>query len=313
MDIGIDVGGTNLKAGVVDEQGTILAAVRRPLGTVSGPEPFVRTLVDLTEAAAAEAGASLAQIRSVGIGIPGAAEEGRIVYTCNIPLKDVPVEKLFHRQIPVPVLLGNDADCAAVGEYFCGTGRGTRNFVTVTLGTGIGGGLILGGRLYRGLGMAGEIGHMVIDRSGPLCSCGRRGCWETYASATGLIRMTREAMDRDPDSLLHRTAAENGAVDGRTAFQAAQLGDPAAQEVCQKYVAALAEGITNLVNLLHPEKLAIGGGVSAAPEELLLFPLREQVERACYARHGGRMTRIERAALGNDAGLIGAALLRKAI
>ena len=313
MNIGIDVGGTNLKAGLVDEDGRILAACRVPAGPFDGPEPFVRILADLAKTVTAKAGAALSEIESVGIGIPGAAENGRILYMCNLPMENVPVSRLFQRLFPVPVLLGNDADCAAVGEYFYGTGRGTKNFMVVTLGTGIGGGMILDGKLYRGMGMAGEIGHMTVEHGGILCSCGRRGCWEMYASATGLIRMTREAMDRKPESLLHTVAGENGLVDGRTAFQAACLGDGAAGEVCRLYVEYLADGIINLVNLLHPEKLAIGGGISAAPESLLLNPLKKLVEQNCYAHHGGRITDIEKAALGNDAGIIGAAMLKSAI
>lgn len=313
MNIGIDVGGTNLKAGLVDENGQILAASRVPLGPFEGAEPFVKTLAELAKSVAAKAGVSLTEIESVGIGIPGAVEDGRIVYTCNIPMENVPVSHPFQKFFAVPVLLGNDADCAAVGEYFCGVGRETQNFIMVTLGTGIGGGMIFGGKLYQGMGMAGEIGHMVVEHGGISCSCGRQGCWETYASATGLIRMTREAMERDSESLLHTVERENGLVDGRTAFQAAQRGDRSAVEVCRVYVEYLAEGITNLVNILQPEKLAIGGGISAAPEELLLHPLKERVERECYARHGGKRSSIERAMLGNDAGMIGAAMLKKAI
>ena len=154
---------------------------------------------------------------------------------------------------------------------------------------------------------------MVVEKGGLSCSCGRQGCWETYASATGLIRMTREAMKQNPESLMHTVENENGTVDGRTAFQAATRDDAAARAVCGRYVSYLAAGIINLVNVLHPEKLAIGGGVSAAPAELLLNPLRELVQKECYARHGGKETQIVPAELGNDAGIIGAALLRRAI
>lgn len=312
MNIGIDVGGTNLKAGLAAEDGRILAAVRQPLD-FQGPECFARTLAELARRTAEEAGVSLGDIRSVGIGIPGAVSGGEILYTTNIPMEHVNLESLFRRHLDLPVLLGNDADCAAVGEFFRGAGRGTRNFIVVTLGTGIGSGLILGGRLYTGMGAAGEAGHLVIRENGAPCPCGRRGCWERYGSATALIAQTREAMKAHPQSLLHAAAEENGGVDGRTAFQAALWGDEAAKAVCGRYVSYLAEGITNLVNLLQPEKLALGGGVSGAPDSLLLRPLRRLVAENCFGRRGNMYPQIVRAELGNDAGIIGAALLHRAV
>ena len=161
--------------------------------------------------------------------------------------------------------------------------------------------------------MVGEVGHMVIQHGGAPCNCGRRGCWEAYASATGLIRMTREAMEAHPESLLHTVAAQSGCVEGRTAFDAAVQGDETALALCRDYVSYLAAGVTNLINILQPEAVAIGGGVAAAPDGLLLTPLREIVERECYPRHTGQIPRIVRAELGNDAGIIGAALLKRAI
>lgn len=313
MYIGIDVGGTNLKAGLVDETGHILATEKTPLGTFPGAEGFAATLAELSEAAMRKGGASPEEIAYVGIGIPGAVSEGKILYTANIPMRDVPLEQLFRQHLDLPVLLGNDADCAAVGEWACGAGRGTRDFLVLTLGTGIGGGLILGGRLYAGQGAGGEVGHMVVEKDGAPCNCGRRGCWEAYASATGLIRLTKEAMAAHPESALHALAAAEGGVEGRTAFQAAQAGDETALEVCRSYVSYLAAGVTNLVNILSPEVVAMGGGVAAAPDALLLHPLRETVERECYARHTGRAPRIVHAELGNDAGIIGAAMLGRAI
>jgi glucokinase len=313
MNIGIDVGGTNLKAGLVDEDGKILAECKIPLGRFQGPEAFVKTLAGLVRKTASAAGIAPESIASVGMGIPGAVADGEIVYTCNIPMQHVPIRELFQKELDVPVLLGNDADCAAVGEYFCGAGRGTANFIVVTLGTGIGGGLILNGKLYTGMGIAGEVGHMVVEHGGLSCNCGRRGCWELYASATGLIRMTKEAMERCPDSLLRAEAERSGTVDGRTPFQAAARNDAAAADVCTRYVGYLAAGITNLINILQPERIALGGGVSGAPDELLLLPLRRKVQEECYARHGGKTTRLVKAELGNDAGIIGAAMLERAI
>lgn len=310
--IGIDVGGTNLKAGLVREDGQILAVERTPLA-FENPEQFARTLAQLGQSVLHQAGIPASDVVSAGIGIPGAVAGGDILYTCNIPLRDVPLSRLFRQHLDVPVLLENDANCAAVGEWLCGAGRGTQQFIVVTLGTGVGGGLILNGKLYSGSGMVGEVGHMVIQHGGAPCNCGRRGCWEAYASATGLIRMTREAMEAHPESLLHTVAAQSGCVEGRTAFDAAVQGDETALALCRGYVSYLAAGVTNLINILQPEAVAIGGGVAAAPDGLLLTPLREIVERECYPRHTGQIPRIVRAELGNDAGIIGAALLKRAI
>ena len=310
--IGIDVGGTNLKAGLVDETGKILAVERCPLN-FQGPEQFAEDVARLAASAAGKGGVAPESLAYVGMGLPGAVSGGDILFTTNIPMKDVPIERLFRRHLDLPLLLGNDADCAAVGEFFCGAGRGTRDFAVVTLGTGIGCGLLLGGKLHGGPASS-EAGHLVICHGGELCNCGRRGCWERYASATALIQQTKAAMAAHPESLLHAIAAENGGVvEGRTAFQAAQAGDETALAVCRQYVEYLADGTISLINILRPEAVAIGGGVAAAPEYLLLEPLREIVDRESFSSHGGITTRVLRAELGNDAGIIGAAMLGRAI
>ncbi|MCI6319975.1 MAG: ROK family protein [Clostridiales bacterium] len=310
--IGIDVGGTNLKAGLVDETGNILAVERRPLD-FRGPEQFAADVAQLAAAAAHKGGVAPEALEYVGMGLPGAVSGGDILFTTNIPMENVPIEELFRRHLDLPLLLGNDADCAAVGEFFCGAGQGTRDFAVVTLGTGIGCGLLLGGKLHGGPASS-EAGHLVICHGGELCNCGRRGCWERYASATALIQQTKAAMAAHPESLLHAIAAENGGVvEGRTAFQAAQAGDETALAVCGQYVEYLADGTISLINILRPEAVAIGGGVAAAPEHLLLEPLREIVARESFSSHGGITTRVLRAELGNDAGIIGAALLGRAI
>lgn len=300
MYIGIDVGGTNLKAGLVDEAGNIVKVERVPLD-FQGPERFAEILAELSKRVIQE------KVRWVGVGLPGAVDGGDVLFTTNIPMENVPLEQLFRKHLDLPLLLGNDADCAAVGEFFGGAGKGTRDFAVVTLGTGVGAGIIVDGKLRGGLASS-EAGHMVIIQDGEPCNCGRRGCWERYASATGLIQQTKRAMEAHPESLLHEIAAENG-VEGRTAFQAAEAGDEAALEVCRNYVNYLAGGLTSLINILRPEAVAIGGGVAAAPERLLLEPLREAVAKESFSRHGGRITKVLRAERGNDAGIIGAAML----
>ena len=300
MYIGIDVGGTNLKAGLVDEAGNIVKVERVPLD-FQGPERFAEILAELSKRVIQE------KVRWVGVGLPGAVDGGDVLFTTNIPMENVPLERFFRKHLDLPLLLGNDADCAAVGEFFGGAGKGTRDFAVVTLGTGVGAGIIVDGKLRGGLASS-EAGHMVIIRDGEPCNCGRRGCWERYASATGLIQQTKRAMEAHPESLLHEIAAESG-VEGRTAFQAAEAGDEAALEVCRNYVNYLAVGLTSLINILRPEAVAIGGGVAAAPDRLLLEPLREAVAKESFSRHGGRITKVLRAERGNDAGIIGAAML----
>ena len=300
MYIGIDVGGTNLKAGLVDEAGNIVKVERVPLD-FQGPERFAEILAELSKRVIQE------KVRWVGVGLPGAVDGGDVLFTTNIPMENVPLERLFRKHLDLPLLLGNDADCAAVGEFFGGAGKGTRDFAVVTLGTGVGAGIIVDGKLRGGLASS-EAGHMVIIKDGEPCNCGRRGCWERYASATGLIQQTKRAMEAHPESLLHEIAAESG-VEGRTAFQAAEAGDETALEVCRNYVNYLAGGLTSLINILRPEAVAIGGGVAAAPERLLLEPLREAVAKESFSRHGGRITKVLRAERGNDAGIIGAAML----
>ena len=309
--IGIDVGGTNLKAGLVDEAGNIVEVERIPLD-YKDPEQFAEVVAGLAKAVSAKGGVGLEEIAWVGMGMPGSVDGGNVRYLTNIPMENVPLEELIRKHFDRPLYLGNDADCAAVGEYFSGVGQGTKDFAVVTLGTGVGCGLILGGKLQGGAASS-EAGHLVIVHGGEQCNCGRKGCWERYASATALIGFTKKAMAEHPESALHAVAEKNGAVDGRTSFEAAKAGDETALAVCRQYVEYLACGLNSLINILRPEMVALGGGVAAAPEELLLKPVQELVEKESFSSHGGRVTQVLRAQLGNDAGIIGAALLGRVV
>ena len=309
--IGIDVGGTNLKAGLVDEAGNIVEVERIPLD-YQNPEQFAEVVAGLAKAVSAKGGVGLEEIAWVGMGMPGSVDGGNVRYLTNIPMENVPLEELFRKHFDRPLYLGNDADCAAVGEYFSGVGQGTKDFAVVTLGTGVGCGLILGGKLQGGAASS-EAGHLVIVHGGEQCNCGRTGCWERYASATALIGFTKKAMAEHPESALHAVAEKNGAVDGRTSFEAAKAGDETALAVCRQYVEYLACGLNSLINILRPEMVALGSGVAAAPEELLLKPVQELVEKESFSSHGGRVTQVLRAQLGNDAGIIGAALFGRVV
>lgn len=308
--LGIDLGGTNVAAAVVDETGKILG--RTSLPTPRGVEAVADRMAEAACTAADNAGIPWEQVSSVGVGSPGAIqlETGVVKYWSNLDFEDVPLADLLAARLDKPVLLENDANAAALGEYAAGAGKGSSSMVAITLGTGVGGGAVLGGKLYTGFNYAGmEVGHFVIEHGGRLCTCGRRGCFEAYCSATALIRRTRELMEQNPHSLLWALAAGNlDQVDGRTPFEGAGRGDSTALQIIDEYISYLGCGVTSLVNLFQPEVFCIGGGPSAQGENLI-GPVREILQREDYARNQTHRTKLVRALLGNDAGLIGAALL----
>ena len=311
MYIGIDVGGTNLVAGLVDQEGNICHKAVCPVDRSWTAEELVAQLAQLSIRAAQEGGASLEDVEGVGAGIPGLVDNqtGTVVKTTNMPFRDTPFRELFQKKWNVPVYLGNDADCAAAGEYWAGAAKGCDPVVMITLGTGIGGGLIRGGKVYTGLGGAGtEAGHLITHPNGLRCGCGGLGCWEQYGSATALIRMTRSAMEAAPKSLLWEVCGGSlDRVEGRTPFQAAREGDETALQVLENYQKELSYGLISLSNILFPEVICLGGGVSNADSDLLLDPLRELVQKGCFDRE--HPPKVVRASLGNDAGVVGAAML----
>ena len=313
--VGVDIGGTNLKAGLVDENGVLLATQKMKVASIADDDGLAWTVASLVQELAHTVNISVSDVASVGVGVPGTVEirSGSINYTCNLPLRNVPLRKLFHRYLSIPLYIENDANCAALAEFLVGAGRDSKRFVTITLGTGVGAGIVHNGKIYHGAnGMAGEVGHMVIQRGGLPCPCGRHGCWEQYASATALKRMTAAALAAHPHSILAQVVAENeGRVSGQSAFIAARRGDPVGQQVCDEYVDYLACGVVNVVNIFQPDTLAIGGGVSNEAEEQLLLPVQQRVARVSIPCGRDRRTRIVKAELGNRAGIIGAALLGK--
>ncbi|MDR1668379.1 MAG: ROK family glucokinase [Oscillospiraceae bacterium] len=308
MRIGIDLGGTNIAAGLVDENQNI--TVRGSVRTPRGADDVVREMEALARSLCEQAGLRLQDITSAGIGSPGSIDTvaGTVIYANNLGFENVPLAGALAEALGIPVRIGNDANVAALGEFHAGAGKAFDSMVLVTLGTGVGGGIILGGKIYDGFnGMGGEIGHMVVKKDGAPCTCGRKGCWEAYASATGLIRLTKAALEKHPDSLMASIAEEMGRVSGRTAFRAARQGDAAGEEVVAEYLTYLACGAANLINLFQPAVLCFGGGVSHEGPYLIerLLPL---VEDELYPV-GEKKTALRLAELGNNAGIIGAALL----
>lgn len=313
--IGIDVGGTNLVAGVVDENGVILDKVSHPVDKALSADAMCQELARMARAVCTVSGIPEAEIAAVGVGLPGLVDNktGIVIKTPNMPFNRTEFRKLFQQEWDVPVYLGNDANCAAIGEYFAGAAKSSNNAVVVTIGTGLGGGLVVDGKLLTGFANAGmEVGHMIIHPNGMMCGCGQRGCWEQYGSATALIRLTRIEMERNKDTLLWEVCEhDKDNITGRTAFQAARLGDAAAKRVLAQYLEGLSIGLINLVNILQPEIICLGGGVSNAEDDLLLDPLRKLVAEGVFDKHVP--IRLEKASLGNDAGVVGAALLCKTI
>jgi len=253
-------------------------------------------------------------IEWIGVGTPGIANSatGIIEYSNNLGFKNTPMVKYIQETIDKPVFIENDANAAAYGEFVAGAAKGAKNAVCITLGTGVGGGIIVDGKIYSGSNFAGaEIGHTVIEVDGAQCSCGRKGCFEAYSSATGLIRMTKEAMEQFPDSKLNDMAKEKGKVTARTSFDCMRAGDKVAKDVVDKYIKYLAAGITNTINIFQPDVLCIGGGVCNEGDPLLL-PMKALVKEEVYTRNSEKNTEIVIAKLGNDAGIIGAAFLGRA-
>lgn len=311
MYIGIDVGGTNLVAGLVDETGSIVNKASRPVDKDWGDRELCRQIALLALQAAGGAPEDRESVKAVGAGLPGIVDNGSgtVVTTPNMPFRDTPFRQLFQQVWEVPVFLGNDANCAAVGEYWAGAAKDCDPAVVVTLGTGIGGGMVSGGRLYTGWAGSGmEVGHMVVHPGGIMCGCGSRGCWERYGSATALIQLTREEMERSRNSLLWTLCrGDMNQVEGRTAFQGAGQGDEAAKRVLERYLQGLSLGLISLCNILNPQVICLGGGISSAEDALLLDPLRQLVYAGCFDKRN--LPRLTRAALGNDAGVVGAAML----
>ena len=313
--IGIDLGGTNIVASVVDDDYNIIGTSKTPTNAPRSADEIFDDIADVCEEAVKAAGLTMEDIDSVGMGTPGTVnQDGVIEFANNLAFNNVPARTMLAKRINKPeekVFIENDANCAALGEAYAGCGNGAKDFVAVTLGTGVGSGVIIGGKIVNGVTYAGgECGHMVIVVDGEQCSCGRKGCWEAYASATALIRQTKKAMEEYPDSLMHKLAKEEGKVSGRTAFDAMRLGDIAGIKVVDDYIKYVACGLINIVNALQPEIICIGGGI-CNEGETLMKPLRRFVQSERYSIHSKIQTKIVKAELGNDAGVIGAALLGK--
>ncbi len=309
MYIGIDLGGTNIAAGLVSDKGEIILKDSVPTNSERPTGEIVKDMAELALKLIKEAGYTPSDIDGVGIGCPGTIdfEKGEVVYSNNIRMEHYPLAVEFRKHLDLPVRVDNDANCAAMGEYIV-NGDNAGSFLFITLGTGVGGGLVLNGKVYRGFnGAAAEPGHITLVSGGEPCTCGKCGCWESYASVTALIRDTKRAMDKAPESLMHSIAAEEGKVSGKTAFAAAKRGDKAAKAVVDQYIRYIADGIVSCENFIQPEITAIGGGISREGD-YILDPVREYVGKTGFNKFMPK-GRIVTAKLFNDAGIVGAAAI----
>ena len=312
--IGVDLGGTNIAVGIVDEQYRILGKASRPAGAFRPQEEIVADMAATAFDAVKAAGVPMEEIAWTGIGSPGTADPktGIVGLAANLGFRNTPLAGLFAQHIPKPVYLANDANAAAYGELMAGAAKGLDSAVMITLGTGVGGGIIIDRKIYAGFNAKGaELGHIGMVYEGVPCTCGRKGCIETYCSVTALIRQTREAMQAHTESRMWEIAGgrlEN--VNGRTSFDAMRLGDEAARAVVQQYIDYIAYAVSGIINLLQPQAVVIGGGISKEGETLL-GPVRERAYPQTFDHDPANCAAILQAKLGNDAGIIGAALLGK--
>lgn len=315
--VGVDLGGTNIAVGICDEDLNIVIKGSVPTLAARDPELIVKDMAALVDSLAEKAGIHHSEISYVGIAAPGSvnSDTGVVEYSNNIQMSDFPMCEIFKKFSPIKeVYIANDANAAALGEALAGAAKGAGVALMITLGTGVGGGVIMNGKIFAGgVNYSGtELGHTVLVAGGRQCTCGRRGCWEAYSSATALSRMTKEKMTelslKGIPSLMHGMEKPDGSVSARVPFTAMKQGDPYGKEVCDEYIRYLAEGITNMINIFQPHVLCIGGGV-CNEKEYLTAPLIEIVERDQYTRSNPNKTKIVTASLGNDAGIIGAASL----
>lgn len=309
--IGIDIGGMSIKAGVTTKEGKILATDTFVTEQNGDPAVMVKNMFELCEKITAKAGLSKDDIAGIGIGSPGTinSAEGVVVYANNIKMDNVPLVPMLKKYWDTEIKIDNDANCAALGEATFGCGKEVSSSLFVTLGTGVGTGLILDGKIWSGnSGAGGEGGHIALVHGGEHCTCGEDGCWEAYASATALIRDTKRAMEKHPDSLMHKVAAEMGKVNGRTCFEAAKLGDKAGREVMEKYVEYVGAGIVSIITFIRPDMVMVGGGISNEGDYFI-----DMVQAYCDAHNYGAGHNppipVRRALLKNDAGILGAAAL----
>ena len=302
MKLGIDMGGMSIKMGLVNEENKIIGRITIPTDLTVPYQTLVERMADAVRQMLENAGMTLEQCGGIGIGSPGTidAKQGVILYSNNFGWENVPIVEELKKHLDTRIEIANDADAAALGEVCAGAAEGAENAVLLTLGTGVGSGVILGGC---------ELGHLSIRYDGIRCTCGRKGCLEAYASASALLRIAREKAAEHPESIMNEMCGNDlEQMNGKIPFDAAKAGDEAGMETVKEYEGYLACGIANVINTFRPEKVILGGGV-AAQKDNLTAPLKDLVKDMCFGGSHGHIADIVTSVLGNDAGIIGAANL----
>ncbi len=312
--LGIDLGGTNIAAGVINKQYRLVGRSKQKTHIPCSEQEMCEQLATSALSALQDANLTLNDIPWIGVGSPGSIDRanGIITFSSNLQFRQFPLERLLRERLNKKVLIENDAKAAALGEFMAGALIGANNALAITLGTGVGCGIIINKQIYRGSNASsGEMGHMVIVRNGRPCGCGRKGCWEQYASANGLKQTTKEFICKEPEQanyLLSLIEHDLNKISGKTAFEAMKNGDALGTKICHSYIEMLGCGLTNAVNIFQPDIICIGGGV-CNEGEALLRPLQILIEAERYPVEQTHPFILCKALLGNDAGIIGAALL----
>ena len=310
-NVGVDVGGMSIKLGIVDENGNIVAQEKLVTSKNDSQEVHAIQIGEKVNVLIENSGISKSEIKGVGIGVPGGAypKEGKTGWIPNIPWMNLEIAKIVTGVTDLPVKIGNDADVATLGETLFGAAKGYENVVLITIGTGVGGGIVIDKKLYQGNGIVAELGHVTLHQGGLKCGCGRFGCYEQYASATALIRITKEKMLEDKNSSMWEFV--NGdieKVNGITSFACAKKGDETANKVVDEFVGNLSESLMNFMNVFRPDAVIVGGGISKEGD-YLIDKIKAYCEKYSYGYPGAPKADILTAKLGNNAGIVGAASL----
>lgn len=308
--IGIDIGGSYIKSGIVGYDGEVVVKAKTPTPIDMGVGAVIDTIKKLSVKLMSEAGLTAEKIIGMGIGSAGAVDKqrGEVCFAANLVMERVPLASLVEEQVGLPVKIANDANCACIGEWKFGNGVGLSDMILVTLGTGVGGGIIVDNKLMEGnCGAGGEIGHMLLYKGGRRCSCGRQGCFEAYASGTALVQQTIEAMQKDRKTKLWKVLDESKMITPKIIFEMSQK-DKLAKKIVDDYIVNVSEGLVDLCNIFRPQAIIIGGGLSAQGDNLIK-PVGEYVNANIFAKDSTPRVEILQAKLGSDAGVIGAASL----
>ncbi len=311
--IGVDLGGTNIAVGVVNEKWEVIAEASTKTLHQRPYQELIRDMALCADKALQKAGLTHDDVHSIGVGIPGCADDdGNVIFCTNLGWKDIPLRKELQKYINKPVYIGNDATVAGLAESYAGVSAGCSSSVFLTLGTGVGGGIIIDGKPWNGVhGVASELGHMILVAGGELCSCGTRGCLERYTSATAIIRMAKEAVENLPNcGIMKKAGGDISRINAKMVIDAAKEGDPVGVQVFEQYTDYLAMACNNVIQFLDPDMIVLGGGVSHAGE-FLVEKVRAKIPNYILNKNLP-YSEIHLAKLGNEAGIIGAALLGRA-